>query len=307
MPLYEAKEMNRKILTISLVLCVCIYRACGADVPPLQWGNNQVRIVPSPTGYGFQVEVASSDAVKSVRLSDGYESILKLSLVRDRLVVVGDQGYGSMISIVDLEDCKEVFWTLCFRPVVSPDGSYVAFERFFPRMTPRDFEWPQVEILDVVAKSPIVQALYPPFEAPDRQSADFHAREEHVPISPLVWSEDSRHLVYFDKGVLSEQEDRWKNYTIHFMVFEFDKTKRTNTTKSAIVDVDGFVDHSFPKPLDEIAFGIQSLEFVDDSILEATVFPHEYLAITRFRFDIKKAIASGHLDPAPYSDGVAGN
>ena len=298
----------RAITVVSLLSGCCC--AVLAENPPLSlpWLNTEVRAMQNPEDQRYVIEIGEGKAAKRLPLPYSVRSIEGMSIVADRLVVLGRHSHSWSVCIIDLADAKQLLETSCFRPVASPDTSYVAFERFYPRSMPYEFMWPQVEIIDVLADTPTVQALYPPTDAPDQDDPEFHTRRAHVPMSPLVWSKDSRYLAYFDKEWLVEQgHDTWTNSTISLMVFEFDDVKRTNTTKSAAVTVDDFVDPIMAKSADRIGFAVKELKFVDDSVLEALLYPKAYWAFHRFRFDMKKAIASGHLDPAPYSDGVAGN
>ena len=297
-------QFTFRAITLVLALFGFCWVALAENLPlSLPWLNSNVRVVQNPEDQRYVIEVGEGKAAKRLPLSYSFRSIEGMSIVADRLVVLGKHSYSWSVCIIDLVDAKQLFETSCFRPVASPDASYVAFERFIPRSTPFEFMWPQVEIIDVLADTPKVQALYPPFDAPDQNDPEFHNRKEHYPMSPVIWSKDSRYLVYFDKEWPAEQgDDTWTNSTISLMVFEFDDVKRTNTTKSAAVTVDDFVDPIMSKSADTIAFAVKELAFVDDSVLEAVLYPDAYWAFHRFRFDMKKAIASGRLDPAPHSE-----
>ena len=257
---------GKLLLVNSAILALGYCVVSLADSPlSLNWGDATLKAEMSPESQRWQVEIGDADTGTPIPLSYHFKSVTSMSVVKDRLLLVGDQRYGETFCIIDLTRAKVLVESSCFRPVVSPDGTYVAFERFFLEAHRAISSGHKSRSSTYCQKRLRSRRFSPSFDPPAMESADFHVRKVHVPMSPLIWSEDSRYLIYFDHAVAAEQDDVRKDYTINLMVFEFDKTKRTNSTRSAIVLVDEFVNHTRPAPPDRVTFAVKELKFVDDS------------------------------------------
>jgi hypothetical protein len=155
------------------------------------------------------------DGAPAVRL-DMDEVIDQVCEVPDhRIVVFGSAGpYGTNISIVDTEKAALVDTFLVHDPVLSPNGRWIVYRKFFPRQT--DLPTSDEYLLYDLSKTPAQDRPSEPFSL-DRLDTDvgtaiyplgwknepgdnIGAPEEqrHGHMSPSFWAPDSKAIVFAD-------------------------------------------------------------------------------------------------------------
>jgi hypothetical protein len=173
-------------------------------------------------GRALRLAVRPPDATAfSVRLPDEVVQLSQVRVTGDKLLVLGYMN-GSLATEVLLLDRRsgatlDRFWAYDATP--SPDGRYVAFQRFYPSHFVEAWE-SKVRVYDTsaapVANRPVLRAsqagdpgrdalvdvgaaIYPvAAEEVERDPTDVAPQELHQLASPLTWSPDGKRLAFVD-------------------------------------------------------------------------------------------------------------
>lgn len=216
--------------------------------------------------------------VEKVSLSNMIQSIDEVRYAGSRCIILASlNSSGSRgLDIVDTTTAEIVASAWCFFPVVSPSDNCVAFEKWYPRFTPRDQIWPAVYILSAKDAEAGPVQVYPDEEAnPGDPLAD-----NHLVVSPKVWSAKGDVLAFLDQF---GDHGNWKApYEIYAVVVRF-KDGKPLRAKRALVQKESFVrPDAHPE---YIAFGAESLEIADGK-LRGKLHPEEYWVRDTFSFDL---------------------
>lgn len=187
-----------------------------AQATPLQWEDTELRAETRRDNETIllTLKVAGAPA-RSLALPDELQQVTALRRHGERLIVIGwmNSALASMVLLVDwrLGQVVDQFWA--YAPSVSPDGSMVAFERFYPShgvqgeesqyRLYRTTEPPQANRLTLSPNGSALRdaglAAWPSdtVNGP-RPNTGVAATRAHHRLSPLVWSADSSRFAVVD-------------------------------------------------------------------------------------------------------------
>ncbi|HEX5687897.1 MAG TPA: hypothetical protein VFY73_28100 [Ideonella sp.] len=187
-----------------------------AQAAPLQLDDTELRASTRRDGDAvlLRLEAAGTPA-RSLALPDELQQVTALRRHGDRLVVTGwmNSALASLVLVVDWRQAQVIdqFWA--YAPSISPDGSLIAFERFYPSHGVqgeesqyrfyRTAESPQANRPALApngsASRDVGLAAWPAdLAAGPRPNTGVPAARAHHRLSPLAWSADSTRFAVVD-------------------------------------------------------------------------------------------------------------
>jgi len=243
----------------------------------------EIRFTPGPKADPLETPTLSiaykaSDQTQNVALSSKIESIDELHYLENRCIVLGSLGSssGRSVSIVDAKAAKVLASISCFAPVISPGNKRIAFDKWYPRFTPREKVWPVVFIIPTENAEAGPVQVYPEKSSVEKDNSS----ENHLVVSPKVWSAEGDALAFLDMhGDYGDWKSPYKLYCVLVRI----KDGKPLRAKRALVQVDSFVTAG-ANP-EEIAFTAESLE-ISDGRLRGKLYPQGYWVRSDFAFTL---------------------
>lgn len=252
-----------------VLAAVFAVRPCGAQETVSDAGGTPARVqlddvtVEARTSPRLHLAITRSNGeARTPEVADVVESIREIRLSGDRFVALGRlRGSAGDVTLVGDTRRGEILATLWgFQPVISPDAKHVVYEKFIPRMMTSD-PWPAVLLADVNAPEVVGREVYPGSAA---------GGAAHSVISPFLWSEDGRRVVFFDK---IGQWASWDDYRVAFVSLALSDAGATEVRTSP-VDPAQWALAGVPK--DEIHLYVSRLHWRDPRTIEAQLHEQPY-------------------------------
>lgn len=221
-------KMPQLIAIMGLLLFLCVSRSMAgeqaviqeksdnsyftpANPPPVSYQDNRLSISPIYNGEEISLRIAGrSSTPLLVTLPHLIAQLSEVRPVyRNRIAVTGLA--DSAVSVVAIIDQKkgnviDTFW--CYKPAISPDGRWIAFQKFFPphfaEVIDTDFRVYDLSLdakgnrhgTDHMSEIEVGTVVYP-FSAPetgDSKSIDY------IIAYKFVWWQQSDQYIFADEG-----------------------------------------------------------------------------------------------------------
>jgi len=218
------------IPSICFVLALCfVLQPTGLWAPsevgsqPHQVSNDRYRAkLFAQTGYpDFSVTLQISDLklnhTHELSVGSLFETVDELTLTAgEKLLVIGQlpQHTGVQIVIVDLSRSavQDTVWTHYHEFALSPDRRYLIYSTFYGRLEPPNQRKSLLLVYDMtlpaganrlssapnLSKENAGLPVFPKLNVQRSSYSIFEDPQNHVFISPFLWSEDSRRIVFFE-------------------------------------------------------------------------------------------------------------
>ncbi len=187
-----------------------------AQAAPLRLADAELRATTRRDGDSIVLDLSPAGApTHTLALPDELQQVTALRRLGDRVVVAGwmNSALASMVLIIDWRRAELVdqFWA--YAPSISPDGSLIAFERFYPSHGVqgeesqyrfyRTAESPQANRPGLAPTGSALRdagwaALPADTAAGPKPNIGVAAAQAHRRLSPLVWSADSTRFAVVD-------------------------------------------------------------------------------------------------------------
>lgn len=176
------------------------------------------------------------------------------------------------ILILNTEDAAVEKEVRCFAYAASPIGAFVAYERDQPRFGPREQKRPAVMIMNLARESPYEEFLYPRSEEGTRTPNG----KVNGPISPFLWREDGKQVLYFNK--LSEYGS-WEDWQLELIVATRNEQDDEWSVSVKRLDKMTFMKEGTPPEKARLLIG--EMEWVSHDEFKAT--QHEVMGISNLK------------------------
>ncbi|WP_374563851.1 hypothetical protein [Ideonella sp.] len=187
-----------------------------AQAAPLQLADSELRAATRRDGDALVLDLQPAGGpAHALALPEELQQVTALRRHGERLIVTGwmNSALASMVLVVDWRraELADQFWA--YAPSISPDGSLVAFERFYPShgvqgeesqyRVYRTAESAQANRPTLAATGSALRdvgwaALPADTASGPRPNTGVGAAQAHHRLSPLVWSADSTRFAVVD-------------------------------------------------------------------------------------------------------------